>query len=287
MAHDPTALQSARVHLTINGDELIWTVHPKGLQALALFLIAAGVASAAGGGLLALNVLQEPGLDPFVRLIGSTSVATAGACLMATFLMLAVRDGWSEATVRLDRRQLTVQEVVLNRSRTRRWSRDELKAITVGHHQSRHDMLTAIKNVGLFPETALRVESTGGEPQPVLGGLSLNGELTWLAAILREHLDTPPDAAVHESGRDVLVEIDQHVAESGGQVTVPLPGPHGEGWGMVKVPVPPGARDGQRLPVRGLGPRGGDLHVRLRFGESDERAESFELARELAHSWEY
>jgi hypothetical protein len=282
MAHH--APHSPRVHLSIDGDQLTWTIRPKGLTTFGLLLVVAGLASAGACGLLAVNVWEQQEFLLYVRLVGAASVASAGLSLLTTFVYLAARDGWARAIVIFDREKLTVHEVVLHTTHSRHWSREELKTITVAHNQSRHEILAALKSAGLMEETALRVETTGKSPQPVLGELSLNGELTWLAAILREHLESPPEAP-KPAGQELLVEVDSNVAERGGEVAVPLAGPKGAGWGTVMVPVPAGASDGARLPLRGLGPGGGDLPVRLRVREPDERAALFEVSRHYA--WQY
>jgi hypothetical protein len=282
MAHH--APHSPRVHLTIDGDRLTWTIKPKGLTIFGLILIAAGLACAASCGLLAVNVWEQQEFLLYVRFFGAASVASTGLSLATTFVYLALRDGWARAIVTFDRERLTVHEVLLHKTHARHWSRDELKAITVAHNQHRHEILAALKSVGLMEESALKVETAGRAPQPVLGELSLNGELTWLAAILREHLNTPPDAR-RRGGKDLLVEVDSHLAERGGEVAVPLAGPHGEGWGTVLVPIPAGASDGARFPIQGLGLGGGELNVRLHVREPDERAALMEVSRYYA--WQY
>jgi len=283
MAHSH-ALHSSRVHLTIDGDQLTWTIKPKGLTMFGLILVAAGLAAAASCGLLAVNLWEDQEFLLYIRIIGAASIASTGLSMASTFVYLALRDGWARAVVTFDRERLTIHEVALHRSNSRHWSRDELKSITVAHNQNRHEILAALKAAGLMEESALRVETTGQSPQPMLGELSLNGELTWVAAILREHINTPPDARRY-GGTELLVEVDSHLAERGGEVPVPLQGPQGEGWGTVMVPVPAGASDGARLPLRGVGPGGGDLPVRLRVREPDERDALMEISRHYA--WQY
>jgi hypothetical protein len=284
MAHEPHALQSHRIHLTIDGDQLTWNIRPKGLTMFGVVLLVAGVASLVASGLLAINIWENQEFVLYVRLMGAVSVASTGVSLLTALVFLALRDGWARAVVTFDRDRLTVHEVVLHRSHVQHWSRDELKAISVAHNQRRHELLAALKSAGMMDESALRVESSGRLPQPVLGELSLNGELTWLASILREHLDTPPDAP-QSRGDELLVEIDPHLADRGGEVAVPLAGPNGAGWGTVMVPVPAGSSDGAQFPLRGLGPGGGDLPVRLRVREADERAALMESSRHYA--WQY
>ena len=96
---------------------------------------------------------------------------------------------------------------------------------------------------------------------------------------------TLPD--IGHYGRLRFLEIGHLTGQNGlpGEVPVPLQGPHGEGWGTVMVPVPAGASDGARFPLRGLGPGGGDLPVRLRVREPDERAAWMENSRHYA--WLY
>src|SRR5262249_13499252 len=124
------ALHSPRVHLTIDGDQLTWTIQPKGLTTFGLILIAAGLASAASCGLLAVNVWEQHEFLLYIRLIGAISVASTGVSLATTFVYLALRDGWARAVVTFDREKLTIHEVMLSKTASRHWSRDELKAIT-------------------------------------------------------------------------------------------------------------------------------------------------------------
>src|SRR5947209_12067261 len=95
----PHALHSPRVHLTINGDQLTWTIQPKGLTTFGILLIAAGLASAAGCGLLAVNVWEDHEFLLYVRLMGAISVASTGLSLLTTFVYLALHDGWARAVV--------------------------------------------------------------------------------------------------------------------------------------------------------------------------------------------
>src|SRR5438876_524045 len=117
MAHDSLASHSPRVLLTINGDQLTWTVRPKGLQILGLLLIAAGLAAFAGCLLVSVNIWENTELWLYVRLTGSCSVASVGLSLLTTMVYLALRDGWARATVTFDHEKLTVDEIVLHRSR--------------------------------------------------------------------------------------------------------------------------------------------------------------------------
>lgn len=287
MANDTSLPIPTRIHLTIDGDELVWTIRPRGLTAYGLMCVACGLAALYVFVSLAVTIWQTDTLFLYARLTGTVSVTLAGISILIMTIFAAVRDGWSRATIILDRHKLTVREVALPRIRQRQWTREELKAITAGHHETHDQLLFALKAVGMHREPVLQLETASG-PQAVLGGMTVGSELRWVAAILHEHVNTPPEAQPTPPRLpDVLLEVDPHIVESGGRVALPLSGPNGEGWGTVLVTVPPGASDGTRLPLRGLGPGGAEVHVRLKVAEPNEREHALELPRHRTAIWDY
>jgi hypothetical protein len=232
-------------------------------------LLTVGFLGCALLGAVAIVIGLMQGVAADLRAVGIGCALVASTCVLAVCGWEALQAARARATLTVDGDTLVVREYGPGWGTTHRWPRGELKCLAAGFNVVR------VRPVSLrFPgarasEHVLWVELATGQRVPLLGSCGLGDELPWLASALSRRLGTPdltdePDAA--RAGPEVDLRVDAATAARGCKVPITLRREDGSEQG-IDVVLPPGTRNGQRLRLKGLGPGGKDLYIRVEIRE--------------------
>ena len=135
-----------------------------------------------------------------------------------------------------------------------------------GRSRERHSVSVTLP-AGIDDGQTIRMRGQGAEGKSG----SQPGDL-----LLTIHITEHPFLRRKDADLEMDLPVSLAEAVGGGPVEVPLPM-----GGKIKLPVPAGARNGQRLRVRGKGVAGGDLYLVVRPVMPGNTPEAVDLARQL------
>ena len=258
-----------RVRVDTDGDRVTFAVAAAGVRGDARLLLTVGLLGCALLGALALVIGLMQSIAGDLRAVGIGCALVAATCVLAVCGWEALQAARARATLTLDGDTLVVREYGPAWGTTHRWLKGELKSLAVGFNVVRVRAVSIRFPKARGSEHVLWVELATGQRVPLLGSCGLGDELPWLASTLSRRLgtlDLTDEPAAARGGPEVVISVDAATAARGGRVPITLRREDGSEQG-VEVVLPPGTRDGRRLRLKGLGPRGKDLYIRVEIRE--------------------
>jgi hypothetical protein len=274
----------ARIRVARDGDRVTYAVAPRGLCGGALGLILVGLRGAGlcvAGGLALWHAEARP---RDLRGVGLGCALVVAACVLLACGWYALKMARARATITLDGDTLTVWQFVPGESAAYWWPVEEVRSVAAGVCVFTGPPAFDPLAVACLDARALWVDPRGGAPVAVLGPCGLGDELRWLADALSRRLGVPDLTALGDliprganelfrpedrPGRayEAELRVSATTAAEGGKVQASVVVEGGEPW-AVEVVLPPGTRDGMLLRLRGGGPHGGDVCLRVRVTEN-------------------
>jgi hypothetical protein len=274
----------ARIRVARDGDRVTYAVAPRGLCGGALGLILVGLLGAGlcvAGGLTLWHAEARP---RDLRAVGLGCALVVATCVLLACAWYAWKMARARATITLDGDTLTVRQFVPGESVAYWWPVEEVKSVAAGVR-----VLTDPPASDPAPDPAFEAQALWIEPRdkaavPVLGACGLGDELRWLAADLSSRLgvldltfvgDLPVPGFFEPRRRgrgpgqalEAELRVSATTAVEGGMVRASVVLEGGQSW-TVEVVLPPGTRDGMLLWLRGGGPQGKDVCLRVRVTEN-------------------